>query len=347
MKRFDLFPKLADETFEVKTTLGGAISLFSIVMWAVVIYSEVQNMRNPIDHQELYVAPPRKLNKNMSVSLNLTVAFPCQLLRIAIRDFSGNHELDFQQSLARQRLDMNLRPFAPFLYDNDPQSPYSQCTKCYGGRNKCCLTCYDVVASHDLANEPIPNLDGIPQCKRDKASVEDAEACKIVARLSTELGHGEIVITAGGDTKLPLNYKSDLSLLGETINMSHWIESLVFGDPIGDTNTLDGIHFRQPSAGYFQFKYDLGLVETLALNGVHGKRYSASFTQKQILNPVTKRRPGIVFRFTNSPFGLKEVKRQNTIRDTVTKILAIVGGSFALAGILDSVLHTWKYPNGS
>ena len=339
MRRFDLFPKLADETFQVRTALGGAISVFSVLMWVVVVYSEFQKLKSPIDHQELYVAPSHKMEKNTSIYLNITVAFPCQLLRIAIRDFSGRHELDFKQSLARQRLDAHLRPFAPFLSDNDPKSPHTQCNKCYGGRSKCCLTCHDVVASFDLANEPVPNLESIPQCKRDKASIDDAEACKITARLSTELQRGELVIMAGGDTKLPPNYKADLSLFGENINLSHWIEYLAFGDPIGDANTLDGIHSQQLSEGYFQFSYDLSLVDTLAVNGVEGKRYSANFARRQISHPVTKRRPGIVFRFTESPFALKEVRRHGTLHDTATKTLAIIGGSFTLAGVLDSVLY--------
>lgn len=306
-------------------------------MWVMILCTEISKIGGSKYRQDLFVPPAEAKKTNITIHLDMTIAYPCQMIRVALRDFSGNHEFDFKRKLTRQRMSPELKPFAPPLDDMNPRSPHSQCNSCYGGKKDCCLTCQDVIAAFTLANKMVPNLDGIAQCQRDRMTIDDRETCKLIGELTTDLERGEIVIQSGGDTKLPMDYKADLSLFGDSINMSHWIHQLSFGEPAG-TSTLDGAHWQQREYGYFQYNYRAHLVHTLRENSTNGYQYSAQFNHKKIEKSVTKRRPGISIRFEKSPYSVKIVTERISLGSVLTRLLAVIGGCFALAGAIDSLL---------
>jgi len=78
--------------------------------------------------QSQYIKQPKELE----IFLNMTVAYPCQLIQIQVLDASGNHQLNAKREIYRQRLDAYYRPLDKIISDDDPKSVFKECGKCYG-----------------------------------------------------------------------------------------------------------------------------------------------------------------------------------------------------------------------
>jgi hypothetical protein len=203
------------------------------------------------------------------------------------------------------------------------------------------MTCFDIVASFALSASFVPPVGHHPQCVRDYASISDRETCRLAISFATELSAGEIVILAGGDAKLPIHYKNDLSYYGEGVNLSHWIDHVGFGPKFsGIQNPLDQTALVEEKVGFFVHDYRLRLVKSYSEELVESNQYAALLTEKEIVKVVTKRRPRIAISFESSPFAVKLVRQRVAIGEIAMEIVAVVGGGFALFRICD--LAIWK-----
>jgi hypothetical protein len=328
-----LFPKVSDDEFAVRTKIGGWISVLSILLIFVIIPLEVRRLHDPGYTQSMFLRAAPPSHNLLPIRINITVAYPCQLLRIGLRGWSG------QMRILRQRLDPALRPFTPFSDDADPGGIFATCGRCYGGPLECCLTCFDIIASLSLGGSTDSPVHKFHQCERDFHSIADGEGCRLAVAIDTELERGEVVVFAGGDTKLPTEYQNDLSHFGDAVNLSHWIHHVGFG-PLFDafSNPLDATHVVQ-NVSFSQFHYTLHLVRSFAETMTN--QYSASFVGREITKVVTKRRPVISFKFDTSPFVVKFGSRKMSIAQIATNIVAVIGGGFALLGIVDSTV--WHF----
>jgi hypothetical protein len=339
MKVFDLFPKVSDDEFAVRTKSGGWISLLSILLIFVIIPLGVQQLHDPGYEQSMAARTPHPSHDLLPIRINMTVAYPCQLLRVALRDSSGHHEFNARKRVLRQRLDPMLRPFTPFSDDAHPGGVFATCGRCYGGVLECCITCFDIIASLSLTGSTDLHVHQYPQCERDLHSIADGEGCRLAVSLDTELDRGAVVILAGGDTQLPTDYKNDLSFLGDSVNLSHWIDHLGFGRKFeAFSNPLDATHVVQ-KVNFSQFHYSLHLVKSFGETVTN--QYSVSFVDREITKVVTKRTPIISFKFDSSPFVVKFRSRKKSVNQITTNIVAIIGGGFALLGIVDSTV--WHF----
>jgi hypothetical protein len=310
-----------------------------MVLIFVIIPLEVQRLHGPDYEQSMVARTPHPSNDLLPIRVNMTVAYPCQLLRIPLRDLSGHHEFNVRKRILRQRLDPELRPFTPFSDDADLGGIFATCGRCYGGVLECCMTCFDIIASLSLGGSTEVDVYQYPQCQRDFHSIADAEGCRLAVSLDTELDRGELVILAGGDTELPTDYKNDLSYFGDDVNLSHWIDHFGFGPTFAAfRNPLDATHVVQ-NVNFSQFHYTLHLVKSFGETMTN--QYSASFVDREITKVVTKRRPIISFKFDTSPFVIKFRNRKKSITQITTNIVAVIGGGFALLGIVDSTV--WHF----
>jgi hypothetical protein len=183
-------------------------------------------------------------------------------------------------------------------------------------------------------------LNNVEQCDRDKKSIGDRETCRIIGDIETGFGRGELLISAGGDLQLPVHYKHDLTYFGDNVNLTHWIGNLRFGpDFPGLVNPLDNASWRQRGQGFWYYKYKTNLVPTIVNQGgkkVETIQYSASFSEKGITKTVSKRHPAIAFAFDTSPIAVTFKVEKPSIIGWVTGLLAIIGGGFTMAGLVDS-----------
>jgi hypothetical protein len=337
---FDLFPKVNDE-FALKTQTGGLISLLTFIFMILVITVEFANREVDSITQQAARFTGHEPEQSQII-LNITIAYPCQLLRVRVHDNSGNHQLDSDQLITRQRLDKWLKPISDPLFDGDPNSLFSQCGSCHGsGYTMCCLTCFDIAAAFKLENRLVPTLNGLEQCQRDWAAIAEGESCHLSAEIGTRFRSGQVLIRAGGNIQMPVHYKHDLTYYRNSVNLSHWIETLRWGPSFkGLINPLDNSQYAQRGEGFYFFHYKLNLVPTIGWDDrgkpVHSHQYSAAFSEKAITKTVSKRFPAIAFEFDTAPIVVKYVSKSGSILKWATGLLAIVGGGFTIGGLIDS-----------
>jgi len=343
MRKFDLFPKVSDDSFTVRTKSGGIITLITFAFMIFIVLVESKSVVFSEIKQEAALIQNQGYDKPMKIFFNITVAYPCHLLHVRVQDVTGNHQLSFSKTITRQRLDTHLEPLEAPISDNDPKSIFSSCGDCRGGNyTKCCLTCFDVAASYKLQGKLVPNLSGVTQCEREKKVISEGETCRITADLVTTFSKGEVLISAGGEIPMPVHFKHDLTFFGDNVNLSHWIHTLRYGPSFkGLNNPLDNSRWLQRARGFSFYRYTTSIVPTLSYTEgrpIESNQYSASFSEKQIQKAVSKHHPGIAFVFDTAPIVVKMYSVKQSLGTYLTGICAILGGGFTVGGLIDSFL---------
>ena len=343
MRKYDLFPKVSDETFETRTSTGGIITIVTFVFMAIVCILAFVNRE--IETTEQHAVLNTSASPTTNIHIDISVAYPCQLLQLSLRDLSGNHPFDSDRRIQRQRLDSHLKPLGSFIGDTESKSIFKTCGSCLDSSapNKCCLTCFDIVSHHKLAGKLVPNLDNVEQCQRDKKAIEDGESCRIIADIETPFSRGELLINAGGETQMPIHYKHELTYFGDNVNLSHWINGMRFGPAFtNQVDTLANTKWQQRGRGFFFYHYRLQVVPTTGFDDqgkrVNGNQYAASFSERPILKTVSKKHPGIAFAFETSAIAVRIWKRYHPMVRWLTQMLAVMGGGFTIGGLVDSFI---------
>ena len=344
MRKFDIYPKVQDESFNIRTTSGGVITIITFIFMFIVAIKELTSFKRIETKQQACVQSHFiKQQNDLQIFLNITVAYPCELLQIKVLDASGNYQLNAKQDIRRQRLDALYMPLGKEISDSDPESIFQKCGNCYGSNyTKCCHSCIDVANSFILQGEFVPNLNTIDQCTRDHKSIAEGETCRITARLSTKFSKGQLLIKPGGTLETPFHYKYDLSYFGDNVNLTHQIHTLRFGrDFKGLVNPLDNYTRLQLKNGFFFFRYNCELVPTITrdiFNQEPANQYSASSSEKEITKSITKKHPAIAFDFDTAPIAVRFIQEKRSISGFITQLCAILGGGFTLGGFIDSFI---------
>ncbi|XP_055460508.1 endoplasmic reticulum-Golgi intermediate compartment protein 1 isoform X2 [Psammomys obesus] len=138
-------------------------------------------------------------------------------------------------------------------------------------------------------------------------------------------------------------------------DMTHIIHKLSFGDTLqvqnvhGAFNALGGAD-RLASNPLASHDYILKIVPTVYEDKSGKRRYSYQYTvanKEYVAYSHTGRIiPAIWFRYDLSPITVKYTERRQPLYRFITTICAIIGGTFTVAGILDSCIFTaseaWK-----
>lgn len=345
MRKFDLFPKVSDDTFSVKTKTGGVISLCTFLFMVLIVFLEFATFSPSAGTHQNAILADHLLNgsQRSSAFFDINISYPCHLLHVSVQDLTGNHQLQSQQRVVMQQLNKKLEPIGEFVGEKDM---LRKCGNCYGGnQSACCNTCFDVIYGYKSMNRLVPKLSSIEQCVNDKRSIDNGESCRIKADITTEFTAGIISIRAGGSTKTPVHFKNDLTYFGDGVNLSHWIKEFRFGEENSNiVNPLSGASYLQMGKGFYFFRYMSNLVPTFFVDENDGKRketfqYSSSFLIKQITKTVSKQIPRISFLFETSPISIEVTKKSKGYLQLITGVCAIIGGGFTLGGLLDRLMY--------
>lgn len=138
-------------------------------------------------------------------------------------------------------------------------------------------------------------------------------------------------------------------------DMSHFIHKLSFGDTLqvsnihGAFNALGGAD-KLASNALASHDYILKIVPTVFEDLSGKQRFSYQYTvanKEYVAYSHTGRIiPAIWFRYDLSPITVKYTERRQPMYRFITTVCAIIGGTFTVAGILDSCIFTaseaWK-----
>ena len=127
-------------------------------------------------------------------------------------------------------------------------------------------------------------------------------------------------------------------------NASHTFRRLSFGPAFpGQVSPLDGVSSAATEAPA-AFQYHLRVVPTVyeSLSGlpIDSRQYSASdFVAEYDARAAPHVHPGLWLRYDFSPTMVRRVEVRRTFLQFLTSLCAILGGVFAISGLVDQVIH--------
>uniref|UniRef100_T1IQS3 Endoplasmic reticulum vesicle transporter C-terminal domain-containing protein n=1 Tax=Strigamia maritima TaxID=126957 RepID=T1IQS3_STRMM len=139
----------------------------------------------------------------------------------------------------------------------------------------------------------------------------------------------------------------------DVINMEHHIQEVSFGERIlnsnvpGSFNSLAGrtkIEVEENTAQLESHDYVMKIVPTIFedLSGTEVITYQYTYAYRSYMSfsHTGHTIPAIWFRYDLTPITIKYHERRPRIYSFITTVCAIVGGTFTMAGILDSFIFT-------
>ncbi|XP_063719728.1 endoplasmic reticulum-Golgi intermediate compartment protein 1-like [Symsagittifera roscoffensis] len=146
---------------------------------------------------------------------------------------------------------------------------------------------------------------------------------------------------------------------GKNVNFKHQLHNLIFGESIlsniskhyglKDTSftPLNGLdHTKGTFSGKETFEYHLKIVPTVYSHGqgtnseLHGYQFTALKKIFETNAHGMRIMPAIWFKYQLTPITVKYALRAKPFYHFLTTVCAIVGGTFTVAGIIDSCLFT-------
>ncbi|KAM3727096.1 Endoplasmic reticulum-Golgi intermediate compartment protein [Dirofilaria immitis] len=136
----------------------------------------------------------------------------------------------------------------------------------------------------------------------------------------------------------------------ETYDMRHTIHSVIFGDDITEISQIFGsfnpLKDREAlqTDGTFTHDYILKIVPSVYvdINGNTKYSYQYTYAHKEYVtyHHSGKLMPALWFRYELQPITVKYTERRQPFYTFITSICAVVGGTFTVAGIIDSSLFS-------
>lgn len=371
-RSLDGFHKTVDD-FRRKTISGGLVSLLSICLMAYFFYSELSYFIQTETVDNLYVNSTRAMNLHVSFD----ISFPnvaCKLLSLDVVDDIGavqeskheiyKHRLDSKggkSGIALKESLGNTLTSEDHILDGENISPEStggsKCGNCYGaGRpGECCNTCDDVKRAYKRQGWSI-KIHEVEQCQA-LASAESLKeqyaedgGCQLYGtiELNKPSGHFHIVphnsirslksSRQGG----VINLMDLLSFTFDQFNISHTVNSLSFGHPYpGITSPLDG-ESRRIKDTHGMYQYYVKIVPTTyeRIDGteIESNQYSVTEHLRHLSPGSGRGMPGVYFYYQVSPISANIVETRKPFLQFLTSTCAIIGGTFTVMGIVDTLL---------
>jgi len=217
---------------------------------------------------------------------------------------------------------------------------------------------------HSNAGASALGANTLPPAVADGSRPElSRDGCRILGSLKLKKAAGNFHIvprafSARGSTSFFRGMPVDDLLL---YNASHVVHELTFGPAFrGQGSPLRGV-VRAHEEGPAQFQYYVTVVPTVLSGskstmaawigswiglgnsealGLRSAQYSATeFTAATDPTSVMMTPPGVVFRFDFSPVMVRRKERARSLAQLLTSVCAILGGVFAVSGMLDGAFH--------
>ncbi|CAO2815528.1 unnamed protein product [Amaranthus hypochondriacus] len=363
LRDLDAYPKV-NEDFYNRTFYGGLVTLVSaIIMFFLFVY-EFSSYLHTVTETTLVVDTSR----GGTLRINFDVTFPevpCTVLSIDAEDISGERHFDIRHDIVKTRVDAIgntiearqdsigapkiKKPLQKHGGRLDHNETY--CGSCYGAESSddhCCNSCEEVREAYKKKGWALTNVDLIDQCEREgffqKIHEEKGEGCNIKGFLEVNKVAGTFHFIPGKTFQLSDFFFGDfISVQNDNYNISHKINKLNFGDYFpGLVNPLDGVQWLQQTAGG-SYQYFLKVVPAIYTD-VRGRtilsnQFSVTEHFKHSDSGRYQSVPGVFFYYDLSPVKVNYMEKHTSFLHFVTNVCAIIGGTFTVAGIIDSFVY--------
>ncbi|XP_044507983.1 endoplasmic reticulum-Golgi intermediate compartment protein 3-like [Mangifera indica] len=366
LKSLDAYPKI-NEDFYRRTFSGGVITLVSSLAMLLLFFSEFRLYLHSVTETKLLVDTSR--GETLRINFDVTFpAIPCSFLSLDAVDISGEQHLDIRHDIFKKRIDSSGKELevkkdvigAPKIekplqrHGGRLEHNEQYCGSCYGAEKSdddCCNTCEDVREAYRTKGWALTNVDLIDQCKREgfieKIKSEDGEGCQIHGSLEVNKVAGNFHFSPGKSF-----HQSNIDILNvlaspkDKYNISHKVNKLTFGDHFpGMVNPLDGVQWGHERP-YGMYQYFIKVVPTIYTNTrgytIQSNQYSVTEHLRVSELIHSDSHFGVFFFYDFSPIKVTYKEEHISFLHFLTNICAVIGGIFAVAGIVDSFIYHGK-----
>ncbi|XP_019162314.1 PREDICTED: endoplasmic reticulum-Golgi intermediate compartment protein 3 [Ipomoea nil] len=325
IKAIDAFPR-AEEHLLQKTKSGALVSIVGLVIMATLFLHELRYyLTTNTVHQ---MAVDLKRGETLPIHINMSFpSLPCDVLSVDAIDMSGKHEVDLDTNIWKLRLSRDGYIVGTEYLSDLVEKEHSD-------------------HKHDdhKDNHEDLHLQGFDQeaenfIKKAKQALDNGEGCRVYGTLDVQRVAGNFHISVHG-----LNiFVAQMIFQGSShVNVSHIIHDLSFGPKYpGIHNPLDGTE-RILHAGSGTFKYYIKIVPTeyryLSKEVLPTNQFSVS-EYYSLIHEFDRAWPAVYFLYDLSPITVTIKEERRSFLHFITRLCAVLGGTFALTGMLDR----WMY----
>ncbi|GAV72892.1 COPIIcoated_ERV domain-containing protein/ERGIC_N domain-containing protein [Cephalotus follicularis] len=329
IKSLDAFPR-AEEHLLQKTQSGALVSIVGLVIMATLFLHELRYYLTTYTVHQMSV--DLKRGETLPIHINMTFpSLPCDVLSVDAIDMSGKHEVDLDTNIWKLRLN-SYGHIIGTEYVSDLVEKEHAVQK-HG----------DEKEHHDDSDHKLHAL-GFDQAaqnmiKKVKHALENGEGCRVYGVLDVQRVAGNFHISVHG-----LNIYVAQMIFGAAthVNVSHIIHDLSFGPKYpGLHNPLDGTE-RMLHGASGTFKYYIKIVPTeyryISKEVLPTNQFSVT-EYFSLMSEFDKTWPAVYFLYDLSPITVTIKEERRSFLHFITRLCAVLGGTFALTGMLDR----WMY----
>ncbi|KAJ0980453.1 hypothetical protein J5N97_008708 [Dioscorea zingiberensis] len=325
LRNFDAFPR-AEEHLLQKTKSGAVVSVIGLTIMAILFIHELNYYLTTYTVHQMSV--DLKRGETLPIHINMTFpSLPCEVLSVDAIDMSGKHEVDLDTNIWKLRLnkegqiigteylsDLVEKEHSTHKHDEDKDHHEESSEKKH---------------EHGL------NSDAEETIKNVKNAMEKHEGCRVYGVLDVQRVAGNFHISVHG---LSIFVAQQIFGGAAHVNVSHMIHDLSFGPKFpGIHNPLDGtVRVLHDTSG--TFKYYIKVVPTEYRFLSKDVLPTNQFSVTEYFVPIreTDRSwPAVYFLYDLSPITVTIKEERRSFLHFITRLCAVLGGTFALTGMLD------------
>ncbi|XP_076891038.1 uncharacterized protein LOC143542306 [Bidens hawaiensis] len=324
IRNLDAFPRAEDHLLQ-KTQSGAVVSIIGLIIMATLFLHELTYYISTYEVHEMSV----DLKRGETLPIHINISFPslpCPVLSVDAIDMSGKHEVDLDTNIWKLRLSSDGVIIGTEYLSDLVESGHT--SHSHGHDNE---THHDPHQTlKDAYDDKAENM-----VKTVKQALTDGEGCRVYGVLDVQRVAGNFHVSVHG-----LNiFIAQMIFEGAThVNVSHTIHDLSFGPKYpGLHNPLDGTdRILHTASG--TFKYYIKIVPTeykyLSKEVLPTNQFSVT-EYFSPMNEYDRTWPAVYFLYDLSPITVTIREERRSFLHFITRLCAVLGGTFALTGMLD------------
>ncbi|XP_008794432.2 endoplasmic reticulum-Golgi intermediate compartment protein 3 [Phoenix dactylifera] len=329
LRNIDAFPR-AEEHLLKKTHSGAIVSIIGLTIMATLFVHELKYYLTTYTVHQMSV--DLKRGETLPIHINMTFpALPCEVLSVDAIDMSGKHEVDLDTNIWKLRMSKEGHIIGTEYLSDLVEKEHS-------------------AHKHDDSNDHHEDSsqekhehgfgsDAEKMIKNVKHAIQNGEGCRVYGVLDVQRVAGNFHISVHG---LSIHVAQQIFDGLKDVNVSHVIHDLSFGPTYpGIHNPLDGTtRILHDTSGTFKYYIKIVPTEYRYLSKAVLPTNQFSVTEYFIpLREIERSWPAVYFLYDLSPITVTIKEERPSFLHFITRLCAVLGGTFALTGMLDR----WMY----
>jgi len=360
LSQYDVFVKVNKEIIE-QSPFGAAITMFAILLSLFLVISEIREYYRKDTYDVVSVDTIR--DERIPIFFDISFfQINCREAYIDVVDEQGNQISNVNHNIGKIKIDRGGN-----IVNNEYAHTrlgrggdiYVTCRICQtdkeipvyniGNDAKVCCTCHDVKEYYKSVGKTEKEADESYQCQYEKKYLNEnieGTGCRLSGLLNVDKVKGNFHLAAGSSEEQSHGSHShhihklnpiDIVTKLPKFNLTHKINHLSFGNYLeGRKLVLDGHIFRTDKL--VRHTYFIQVVPTLYVDGTtHEYTYQfSSMDNTEDVNIYSNHwhLPGIFFKYDFFPLRVKMTRKPSYLSHFLTRICAIVGGTWVVVGII-------------